>query len=174
MNPHPGNSLIQLYFEDDGQTPNSRLPVLIYQKVALASADKATAFEALFNANDWPAQWRAQVFDYHHYHSNAHEVLGIAEGRARLKLGGRAGAEQWVEEGDVLILPAGTGHCSLEQSADFLVVGGYPQGQEDYDIQLPSPQTHSASLARIAKVQCPAVDPVYGNKGPLVDTWHAG
>lgn len=174
MNNLTGNSLIQLFFEDDGQTPNSRLPVLLYKNVALGSADKASAFEALFNANHWPAQWRAQVFDYHHYHSNAHEVLGVAKGQARLKLGGPKGAEQDVEEGDVLILPAGTGHCSLQQSADFLVVGGYPQGQEDYDIQRPNSDTHDASIARIATVTSPATDPVYGRTGPLVDTWLAG
>ncbi|MHC8305906.1 cupin domain-containing protein [Pseudomonas sp. PB3P13] len=174
MNHPTENSLIQLFFEDDGQTPNSRLPVLLYTSVALDSADTASAFEALFSANHWPAQWRAQVFDYHHYHSNAHEVLGVAKGRARLKLGGPAGAEQVVEAGDVLILPAGTGHCSLEQSSDFLVVGAYPQGQEDYDIQRPDPATHDESIARIAKVKCPAIDPVYGDKGPLVDTWLAG
>lgn len=168
------NSLIQLFFYDDGQTPNSRLPVLLYKNVALDSADKASAFEALFGANHWPAQWRAQVFDYHHYHSNAHEVLGVAKGRARLKLGGPAGAEQEVEEGDVLILPAGTGHCSLEQSVDFLVVGAYPEGQEDYDIQRPDPDTHDASIASIRKVASPATDPVYGGTGPLVDTWLAG
>lgn len=174
MNYHPENLLIQLFFEDDGQTPNSRLPVLLYKDVALDSADKASAFEALFSANQWPAQWRAQVFDYHHYHSNAHEALGIAKGRARLKLGGPSGAEQVVEEGDVLILPAGTGHCSLEQSADFLVVGAYPRGQGDYDIQRPNAGTHDAAIGRIAKVALPAADPVYGDKGPLVDTWPVG
>ncbi|MHC8407502.1 cupin domain-containing protein [Pseudomonas sp. TMB3-21] len=174
MNNLTGNSLIQLFFEDDGQTPNSRLPVLIYKNLGLDSADKASAFEALFSANHWPAQWRAQVFDYHHYHSNSHEVLGIAKGRARLKLGGPNGAEHEVQDGDVLILPAGTGHCSLQQSADFLVVGAYPEGQEDYDIQRPDPDTHDASIVRISKVACPVTDPVYGGTGPLVDTWLAG
>lgn len=167
------NTLTQLFFDDDGQTPNSRLPVLLYRNVALDSNDKARAFEALFSANHWPAQWRAQVFDYHHYHSNAHEVLGVVSGRARLKLGGPAGSEQSVEEGDVLILPAGTGHCSLEQSSDFLVVGGYPAGQEDYDIQRLDSASHDASVARIAKVALPLADPVYGDTGPLVEVWTA-
>ena len=163
----------QLYFEDDGETPNSRLPVLLYRNVTLPSADKVSAFEALFSANHWPAQWRAQVFDYHHYHSNAHEVLGVISGRARLKLGGPSGSEQEVGEGDVLILPAGTGHCSLEQSSDFLVVGAYPKGQENYDIQRPALSTHDQSVARIIKVALPVADPVYGNAGPLVEAWRA-
>ncbi len=37
---HPPN---HLFFDDDGQTPNSRLPVLLYRNVALKSADKARA-----------------------------------------------------------------------------------------------------------------------------------
>lgn len=160
-----------LFFGDDGQTPNSRLPVLLYRNVAPKSADKASAFEALFSANHWPAQWRAQVFDYHHYHSNAHEVLGVISGWARLKLGGLSGAEQTVEAGDVLILPAGTGHCSLDQSSDFLVVGAYPTGQEKYDIQRPDPTTHAPSVARIAKVPLPLADPVSGGEGTLMGAW---
>lgn len=165
------HSPIQLFFEDDGQTPNSCLPVLLYRNVALQSADKASAFEALFSANHWRAQWRAQVFDYQHYHSTAHEVLGVVSGRAWLKLGGAKGAEQAVEEGDVLILPAGTGHCSLNQSRDFLVVGAYPEGQENYDIQRPDPLTHDQSVARIAEVSLPLGDPVYGAEGALVGAW---
>jgi len=161
----------QLFFKDDGQIPNSPLPVLFYHQVQLDGADKAAAFEALFSANQWPAQWRAQVFDYHHYHSNAHEVLGVISGQARLMLGGPAGMELQVEEGDVLVLPAGTGHCSLEQSEDFLVVGGYPQGQENYDIQRADPSTHDDSVARIAEVARPSADPVHGEDGPLPGLW---
>lgn len=162
-----------LFFDDDGETPNSRLPVLLYRNIALKSADKASAFEALFSANHWLAQWRAQVFDYHHYHSTAHEVLGVISGRARLKLGGARGAEQTVEAGDVLILPAGTGHCSLDQSSDFLVVGAYPKGQEKYDIQRPDPTTHNQCVARIAKVSLPLADPVSGGEGVLMSAWRA-
>lgn len=162
-----------LFFKDDGQTPNSVLAVLLYRQVPLHRTDKAAAFEALFGVNQWPAQWRAQVFDYHHYHSTAHEVLGVVSGHARLMLGGPSGAELDVEEGDVLILPAGTGHCSLAQSADFLVVGAYPRGQEQYDIQRPDPATHDASVARIAKVARPLADPVQGPHGPLMSVWQS-
>jgi len=162
---------LQLYFNDDGRTPNSRWPVLLYRAVPLHRTDKAAAFEALFTDHGWPAQWRAQVFDYHHYHSTAHEVLGVASGEARLMLGGESGAPVVVEAGDVLVLPAGTGHRSLEQSADFLVVGGYPKGQENYDIQRPGEADHAAALARIALLALPATDPVQGLDGALRRAW---
>ncbi|VVN92564.1 cupin domain-containing protein [Pseudomonas fluorescens] len=161
----------QLYFNDDGETPNSRLPVLLYRQVALHRTDKAGAFEVLFGSHQWPAQWRAQVFDYHHYHSTAHEVLGVVSGQALLMLGGPSGAELNIGEGDVLVLPAGTGHCSLKQSADFLVVGAYPTGQENYDIQRPARATHNASMTRIAEVSMPLADPVHGPMGALMKAW---
>lgn len=164
-------SPLQMYFNDDGQTPNSRLPVLLYRQVALHRPDKADELEALFEAHHWSALWRAQVFDYHHYHSTAHEALGVVRGQALLMLGGPSGVEVKVGQGDVLVLPAGTGHCSLEQSVDFLVVGAYPKGQEDYDIQRPGVMNHASSVARIAKVPLPVADPVQGPKGVLVKAW---
>lgn len=162
-----------LWFSDDGVIPNSQFPVLLYRDVPLASKDKAAGFEQLFNENDWPAQWRAQVFDYHHYHSTAHEVVGVARGHARLLLGGPSGQEIEVGEGDVLVLPAGTGHCSLEQSDDFLVVGAYPRGQDNYDIQKAEPANHQPSLQRIAQVALPDADPVEGRAGALMSVWGA-
>lgn len=162
-----------LWFSDDGVIPNSQLPVLLYREVPLASKDKAAGLEQLFNEHDWPAQWRAQVFDYHHYHSTAHEVVGVASGHARLLLGGPSGQEIEVGEGDVLVLPAGTGHCSLEQSEDFLVVGAYPRGQDNYDIQRAEAANHQSSLRRIAQVALPDADPVEGRAGALVAVWGA-
>jgi uncharacterized protein YjlB len=162
----------QLRFSDDGVIPNSRFPVLLYRAVLPAQADRAAAFESLFSSHAWPAQWQAQVFDYHHYHSNAHEVMGIANGQARLMLGGPSGQEIDVNAGDVVVLPAGTGHCSLQQSADFLVVGAYPRGQEDYDIQRAEPANHDPSVRRIAQVACPEADPVHGSAGTLMELWN--
>lgn len=161
----------QLLFSDDGVVPNSRFPALLYRAVPLSQEDKAAAFEALFNSHAWPPQWRAQIFAFHHYHSNAHEVLGIVSGQARLMLGGPSGEEIDVSAGDVLVLPAGTGHCSLQVSADFLVVGAYPRGQEKYDIQRAEPGNHDASVQRIEQVPCPEADPVQGVSGALMKSW---
>jgi len=119
-------------FKDDGAIPNNPdVPVLLYpQVVDLERADDpAAVFEELFAANDWGDSWRNGIYDYVHYHSSIHEVLGIARGRARVRLGGDAGEVVDLEAGDVVVLPAGTCHQCLIQSEDFLLVGAYsPNG----------------------------------------------
>lgn len=161
----------QFFFNEDRGIPNSRLPVLVYREVSFESADTAAEFEQVFTHNAWPAQWRGGIFAYHHYHSNAHEVLGMARGAARVLLGGEDGREIIVAPGDVLVLPAGTGHCCLEHSDDFLVVGAYPANHENYDIQRADPQALEGSKQRIARVCLPLADPLSGFDGALLRLW---
>jgi uncharacterized protein YjlB len=141
--------------------PNSRLPVLIYH-------GEAGGFEAMFAANGWVGIWRNGVYDFDHYHSNAHEVLGIEAGRATLQLGGAEGRAVDVSAGDVIVLPAGTGHCRISRSPDFVVIGAYPRGQQSYD--LCRDRTPEAEI-RITKVAMPDSDPVRGQRGPLLTLW---
>lgn len=142
--------------------PNSRLPVLIYRNVIEGGADQ------LFARNGWVGIWRNGVYDYDHFHSNAHEVLGIASGSAMIQLGGDEGQAVEVNASDVIVLPAGTGHRRISKAGDFIVYGAYPPGQERYDLcRSRSPETD----LRITKVPVPASDPVHGSDGPLLRLW---
>jgi uncharacterized protein YjlB len=163
-----------LRLKRNGWMPNNEhLPVLLYRGAFPATGDTASAMEAAFERNQWPPQWRNGVYDFHHYHSTAHEVLGFAAGSARLILGGEihngeGGHELTVNAGDVALLPAGTGHCRIEASSDFLVIGAYPSG-EHWDICRSAPD--AATAERMSKVAFPVSDPVSGRSGPLLQHW---
>lgn len=157
-------------FFDDGTYPNSRLPLLFYEEALPREAADPEAMEALFAANGWPPAWRASVFTYHHYHSTAHETLGVARGSARLLLGGPEGREFDAEPGDVIIIPAGVAHRRLDSSSDFLVVGCYPPGQS-WDLLRGEAGDRPMADQNIARVPRPGSDPVAGGNGPLLSHW---
>jgi uncharacterized protein YjlB len=75
--------------------------------------DPAAVFEELFERNGWGDSWRNGIYDYPHYHSCIHEVLGVARGHARVRFGGAKGRALKLKAGDVVIVPAGTGHERL-------------------------------------------------------------
>lgn len=155
-------------FADDGAIPNSRLPMLVYR--GAVPTDPA-AIEKLFTANRWPAAWRNSVHPFQHFHSNAHEALGVARGSGRVQFGGPNGETLDIEAGDVVVLPAGVGHCRLEKSADLLIVGAYPDNARRPDQHRGDPAEHDAVVRNIAAVAAPNADPVTGARGPLVQLW---
>lgn len=151
-----------LHFEPQDGFPNSPLPVLIYRQVLAGTGEElATAFESLFEAHRWRPQWRYGLLDFDHFHSTAHEALGIFCGHARIRLGGPGGDEFDVAAGDVLVLPAGTGHASLQSSRDFQMVGAYPPGQQ-WEIEQGDPDRLAEAQTRVAQVAMPDDDPVGG------------
>jgi uncharacterized protein YjlB len=158
----------QLHLKPNGWMPNNTLPVLIYRNALPVTGDLANTMERLFTANGWPPQWRNGIYSFHHYHSTAHEVLGFAGGHADLILGGEGGTPITVHTGDVAVLPAGTGHCRITASNDFVVIGAYPP-DEHWDIcrTAATPEV----FERMRRVQFPASDPLTGSKGALPKLW---
>ncbi len=156
-----------IVFPDAGDIPNSRSPLLVYAGAVPADAD---AIETLFRRNGWQPAWRYGVYPFPHYHSTAHEVLGVYRGSARIRLGHSAGRVFEVKAGDVIVIPAGVGHENLGASEDFHVVGGYPPDQRA-DLLRGREGERPAADERIAQLAQPVTDPVYGAGGPLVALW---
>jgi uncharacterized protein YjlB len=168
----PDALVIQDYlFADDGRVPNNpRLPLIVYRGALKTAGDAAASCTALFDRNGWTGAWTNGVYSHHHYHSSAHEVLGIAAGWVRVRLGGEAGEMVELRAGDVVVIPAGVAHKNEGASPDLLVVGAYPRGQSP-DMCSPGASDHTRALPRVAAVPLPAGDPVHGPSGPLLERW---
>jgi len=128
----------------------------------------------------------------------AHEVLAVVCGEGTLRLGGeRAGQVLTVVAGDVILIPAGVAHQSVELSSNFLIVrallysrhlvmrpliyftplslvqiGAYPEGQ-DRDFMFCRAEDRPKVDDNISAVRLPARDPVYGDleSAPINRAW---
>lgn len=157
--------------KDDGIFPNNRLPLLLYRHaVSVPEHEPAASFERLFAANGWQGSWRNGIFPYHHYHSTAHEVLGVYQGTATVQFGGENGMVHQIHRGDVVLIPAGVAHKNLGSSADFGVVGAYP-AEQDWDMNYGKLGERPRADQNIARLALPKGDPVYGAAGPLWEKW---
>ena len=166
---------VTFMFADDGAVPNNpRLPFLVYRGVVdlAGTPDPEKEIEATFRANGWGDMWRNGIYPYVHYHSMIHEGIGIARGRARVRFGGAKGEEMELAQGDVAVLPAGTGHQCLRASPDLMVIGAYPKAGR-YDLCRGSKAERETALQSIPKVPLPDSDPVFGMAGPLTRLWRA-
>ncbi len=154
-------------FRDDGYIPNNRrLALLFYRKVVTFDRrhDPAAVLEVIFKANFWTEAWRNGIYDFVHYHSKIHEVLGVAKGSATLQLGGNKGKTIRVSSGDVIVIPAGVGHECLKADNKFLVVGAYPP-KGTYNECRGSLQERKVALASIDRTPVPKRNPLFGLKG---------
>ena len=134
-----------------------RFAVLLYRGTGL---DSAAAARERFAEHGWGGSWVDGVFGFHHFHSTSHEVLAVVAGSATLELGGPQGRAFEVTAGDVVVLPAGTGHRRTVDDGSFTVVGAYPAGQEDYDLLR---EADDAARSRLATLPAPDADPVGGD-----------
>ena len=158
---------------ESGDIPNNdQLPLILYKNALdLTTDDPDDEFQKAFDANGWGNGWRDQViFSYHHYHSQAHEVVGIARGTATIQFGGPDGPVFEVEAGDVALIPAGVGHCRLDDAPGLSVVGAYPPGQSA-DVKRQGEAAGPGIRACVSAVPLPATDPVSGREGPALSLW---
>jgi uncharacterized protein YjlB len=162
---------LSIIFGDDGLVPNNPMPFLFYRKaIDVANDHPEKTIERVFSTHGWGEMWRNGVYDYLHYHATVHEVLGVARGHAQVRFGGDAGQEFDISTGDVVVLPAGTGHQCLSASSDFCVIGAYPPGPK-MQITRPTSENYRKALKTIQRVPLPHTDPVRGEDGPLMRLW---
>ncbi len=160
-------------FEDDGTIPNNpKLPFLFYRGGVdlTGTPDPEQVIERTFATNGWGDMWRNGIYPYVHYHSMIHEVMAIARGRAKVRFGGEKGRDFDLAPGDVVVLPAGTGHQRLWAGTDLVVIGAYPPAGK-YDLCRGSKADYEKAIAAIPQVPMPASDPVQGPAGPLIELW---
>ena len=83
------NDVEKVYLLSDDKIPNNpALPLLFYHG---GIRNRIASCANVFKENNWTNAWRNDVFDYHHFHSNTHEVLGIVSGTACILFGGENG-----------------------------------------------------------------------------------
>lgn len=138
--------------------PNSRLPLLLYRALLPADADR---IEQAFGMRRWSNAWQNGIYRYHHFHSTAHEVLGIASGRVTVRFGGPAGVEVSLAAGDAVVIPAGVAHCNIYEEGRLIVVGAYPGGSS-FDTLRGDVSHYTAASNRAAAVPVPDEDPIPG------------
>jgi uncharacterized protein YjlB len=161
-----------IVLKDDGRFPNNeRLPLIVYKNaVRRNNKNVASTLEDLFSKNSWGKSWRNGIYTTHHYHSTAHEVLGVYDGTATVQLGGETGVVCDIGQGDVVVIPAGVAHRNVCSSGDFRVVGAYPEGQM-WDMCYGENGERPRTEINIVQVPTPSSDPVLGAKGPLLGLW---
>jgi len=165
--------LVSHKIEKNGNFPNNeKLPLMIYKGAFLIHPnDTVYTIKKVFAQNGYSNAWVGGIFDYHHYHSNTHEVMAVFCGHADVQFGGEHGLCIELDKGDVVLIPVGVAHKKLLASNDFTVIGAYPNGA-DYNIKYGTAEELPEAEAEIAKVKIPDNDPVYGPKGHLNDCWH--
>lgn len=162
--------------DDDGTFPNNhRLAVILYRSVVGRRGSRAgdcppEDVEALFYRYGWGSSWRNGIYSVHHYHSTAHEVLGIYRGEVRILLGGEKGVVVDLLAGDVVVIPAGVAHKNISSRGAFRTVGAYPIGQT-WDVCYGKAGERPEAHRNIESTTLPAMDPVHGDGGPTNLLW---
>ncbi|MBC7417425.1 MAG: cupin domain-containing protein [Pedobacter sp.] len=165
--------LVSHIIEANGNFPNnSKYPLMVYKGALLIHPDDTEkVIKTLFAQNGYSNAWINGIFNYHHYHSNTHEVLGIFSGKAEVQFGGEHGVSIELDKGDVVVIPAGVAHKCLSANTDFKVVGAYPKGAE-YNLCLGNQEEMEIAKKEIENVPKLDNDPVYGSKGHLFECWY--
>lgn len=162
--------IVVLQLGENGNFPNNpKLPVLLYKNV-FGTAVQPVQIEKTFNKNNWGGMWRNGVYNFQHYHSTAHEALGVYSGWAEVQLGGDGSDIVRIEKGDLVVLPAGIAHKRINSGDGFAVVGAYP-AKQNWDMFYGKAEEVIGAKKNINNVPLPSSDPVFGKNGKMFEYW---
>ncbi len=171
LKPTPPQEVVHRIISPNGFYPNNaKYPLLIYKQLCAFNTIKNEVIQAFLKSNRWSESWVDGIYDFHHYHSNTHETLVIIAGCCEVQIGGEQGQSYMVNQGDVMILPAGVAHKSLQASPDFKCIGAYPLAV-GCDMHYGKAEDHPQVDENIKKVGLPPSDPIFGKNGLLFDYW---
>lgn len=172
LQPIQKTNIVRNIFIEDGDFPNNGLlPLLVYHNALQVPEDDATdTIKEILETNSWTNTWVNGIYDYHHYHSTAHETLVILAGSCRVQFGGPNGITFSLDRGDVVVIPAGVAHKKIDETDGFQCLGAYPEGQE-YDMNYGKADERSTATQNIRNLAMPENDPLYGSDGPLIKNW---
>ena len=145
---------------DDGDIPNNRLPLIVYEGAIDATAgDPAVAFE-----DSVPRQRLGRRLAERHLSRSTTIIRpptrcsASPAARPRSASAARRAKRFRVKAGDAVLIPAGVGHKRLSSSHDLLVIGAYPGGQWA-DLMREGAEDKAGIRARIAAVAAAAGGP---------------
>ena len=108
------------------------------------------------------------MYSQSHFHSTSHEVLCVASGKAKLCFGGEDNPKRVtpeVQQGDVMVVPAGVAHRLLEDiEGGFSMVGSYPIGKK-WDMCY-GKEGEKDKIKMIGGLGWFDRDPIYAEEGP--------
>jgi uncharacterized protein YjlB len=156
--------------------PTNKALLVYHGAFSGASGDEIEAH--LLSVGVCTPQWRYTLYPKTHYHSTSHELLIVVSGKAEILMGGEKNPKKVlleVEQGDVLLLPAGMAH-KIEREIDggekFEIMGAYPKGSEKWDMCYGEPEVEAeldTNETKIVNLGWIDRDPLYGDQGPALE-----
>ncbi|KAI3320724.1 RmlC-like cupin domain-containing protein [Xylariaceae sp. AK1471] len=187
LTPLKDPKVLQYQIPAHGLIPNTSIqkkPLLIYKSAfPNTNATTASGIEShLAKVGVVTPQWRYTMYSTSHFHSTSHEVLVVAKGKAKLCFGheeNEGRAEEVVERGDVVVVPAGVAHRLLEDlgqgdedmegGGGFEMVGAYPAGCTWDMCYGREGEGEEEKVEGIKALGWFERDPLYGDEGPVLD-----
>jgi uncharacterized protein YjlB len=156
---HPEIEVVRIFRKDDGIFPNNESYPLILMKNAFSGRTEEEGRHLITKSGEWTNPWTWGVFEYHHYHSKAWELLLCVQREANVQLGGVTGPTIQMKQGDLVYVPPGFAHKQASSSNGFTLLGSYAkQGLEGNFVDtLTGPPTRSerAAIVKAFTPRCP-------------------